>query len=414
MRETRSERLPGSPLGAMLARDRLVRLRWTALGGQLATICFAAFALGYPVSAAPVIVVMGLTSATNLALARCSDERALPAALLFDLGALTALLAATGGASNPFSVLYLVHVALAAVMLGPAWAWRVAVAAVSGFALLFPFTDPHAMHGGRVEAHLAGMWAAFGVTAAGIAWFVARLATAVRDRDRQITALRHQQERQDRVLALASLAAGAAHELGSPLSTIAVGAAEISALAGEGQPEIAEEAAAVREAVDRCRSIVSRLTQRAGASQGGGLAALTGPALSEALMERLGAEGRARVELQLGVDFVVTAPLEPLVEALVSLLQNALLAGPGRVSLAAETSADRVELRVTDEGVGMEPEVLARLGEPFFTTRAPGEGTGLGVFLATRLAESLGGGLSVRSTPGMGTVATLRLPRSAP
>ena len=409
-----TDRLLRSASRAPLARDRLVRLRWAALGGQLATICFAAFSLGYPVRAAPVLVVMGLTAATNLALARSADERALPAALLFDLGALTALLAATGGASNPFSVLYLVHVALAAVMLGPTWTWRVALAAVSGFALLFPFTDPHAMHAARIEAHLAGMWAAFSVTAVGIAWFVARLATAVRDRDQQIAQLRHQQERQERVMALASLAAGAAHELGSPLSAIAVGAREIALMADGSHPEIAEEAAAMRAAVDRCRVIVSRLTQRAGASQGAGLTELRGPALAEALLERLSVADRARVELQLPVDLVAFAPLEPLVEALVSLLHNALLAGPGPVLLTATTEEERVELRVEDRGVGMDAGALARLGEPFFTTRAPGEGTGLGVFLATRLAESLGGGLSVRSTPGQGTVATLRLPRRAP
>lgn len=405
---------PPRPLPGALARDRLVRLRWTALGGQLATAGFAAFALGYPVSWAPLVGVIGLTALSNLGLARSQDSRALPAALLFDLAALTALLAATGGASNPFSALYLVHVALAAVMLGPGWAWRVALAAIGGFALLFPFTDPHAMHSARIEAHLAGMWAAFGVTAAGIAWFVARLAQAVRERDAEIAALRQRQERHERVLGLATLAAGAAHELGSPLSAIAVGAREIALLAGQDQPEIAEEAAALRASVERCRQIVGRLTGRAGAPRGEGVVNLPLSALEAPLRARLAPADQGRVHSSLPADLVVRAPLEPLVEALGSLVQNALLAGPGPVQVRGEAGPDQVQLLVEDQGAGMSPEALDRLGEPFYTTRPPGEGMGLGVFLAAQLAESLGGELVARSTLAVGTTVELRLPGRAP
>jgi two-component system sensor histidine kinase RegB len=396
------------------ARDRLVRLRWAALGGQLATVSFAAFALGFPVSWLPMAVVVGLTGLSNLALARSQDPRALPAALLFDLAALTALLANTGGASNPFSVLYLVHVALAAVMLGSGWAWRVALVAVAGFALLFPFTDPHAMHRGTIEAHLAGMWAAFGVTAAGIAWFVARLAAAVRERDAQIAALRQRQERHERVLGLATLAAGAAHELGSPLSAIAVGAREIALLAGERQPEIAEEAAALRIAVDRCRQIVGRLTHRAGVPRGDSLSPLPLSALEAGLRARWSPAEAARIALALPGDWTVRAPLDPLVEAVGALVDNALRAGPGAVRLSAEVTETGLLLQVEDQGVGLDPALLSRIGEPFFTTRPPGEGTGLGVFLASRLAETLGGALLIRSTLGVGTTALLTLPGARP
>ncbi len=403
-------RLSAGPLPAVMARDWLVRLRWAALGGQLATIGFAAFALSYPVAAAPVVAVLILTALSNLVLARSAQPAAVPAALLFDLIGLTALLAATGGASNPFSVLYLVHVALAAVLLGPGWTWRIALAAVGGFAALFPFTDPHAMHAGLVEAHLGGMWVAFGVTAAGIAWFVARLARDVRERDERLAALQQQHEREERVIALATLAAGAAHELGSPLSAIAVGAREIALLAGPDSPEILEEAEALRAQVERCRDIVARLTQRAGASQGDGLARVHLDALEGALRGRLTASELSRVELDLPAELVVFAPLHALAEALASLVQNALLAGPGPVRVRARQAGERVTLRVEDEGVGMAPEVLLHLGEPFFTTRPAGQGMGLGVFLARRLTESLGGNIRYTSKTGQGTAAELELP----
>jgi two-component system sensor histidine kinase RegB len=202
--------------------------------------------------------------------------------------------------------------------------------------------------------------------------------------------------------------------LGSPLSAIAVGAREIALLAGDRQPEIAEEAAALRIAVDRCRQIVGRLTHRAGVPRGDGLTPLPLSALEAGLRARWSPAEAARIALALPGDWTVRAPLDPLVEAVGALVDNALRAGPGAVRLSAEVTETGLLLQVEDQGVGLDPALLSRIGEPFFTTRPPGEGTGLGVFLASRLAETLGGALLIRSTLGVGTTALLTLPGARP
>lgn len=391
-----------------LARDWLVRLRWGAVAGQVATVGFAWLAFDRPLPFLPLAGVVGLTALSNVALARARRARAIPAAVFFDIGALTTLLALSGGASNPFSALFLVHVALAAALLGPAWTWRAALAAMIGFGLLFPFTDPHAMHqgAGLLNAHLLGMWVAFGVAAAAIASFVARVVSAMRAREQEVAALRRAAEEQEKVVALATLAAGAAHELGQPLAVIAVASREVEEL-GEGP--VVEEARAIRRAVDRARGIVTRLTQRAGA----GLAEPAEPLRFGELAAELRAEltpadaARLRVE---GEALALRAPRTGLREALSGLVRNALLAGEGEVWLRARDDGAGALLEVEDTGVGMEEAVLRRAGEPFFTTRPEGRGMGLGLFLVRRFAASLGGRLDLRSAPGQGTKATLWLP----
>ena len=404
---------PGAFTDPALARPWLVRLRWGALAAQGVTVLFAARSLGARLPLAPVLALLGLTAVSNLGLARSRHPQAIPAMILLDLGVQTALLALCGGASNPFSVLYLVYLTLTAVLLGPRWTWGVAIASTLGFALLFLFNDPHLMHGGegRVQAHLLGMWAAFALAGGGIAWFVGRLARVLGEREIELARLRRQTETQERVLALATLAAGAAHELGSPLAAIAVGAREIEVLAGERDPEVAGEARAVRAQVERCKGIIGRLSQRAGAAQAEPPAPVRLDQAWAAAQTRLVDLDTARVTARSQPeDLVLVAPPEALAEALASLVRNALQAGAGAVLLVAAAEGDGVRITVTDRGVGMAPEVLARVGEPFYPTRAPGVGMGLGVFLSRRFAEGLGGALDLDSAPGQGTVVTLRLP----
>lgn len=400
-----------------LGREWLVRLRWGAALAQIATLAFADLALGFPPPWAVAVALLGLTAASNVALARSAHPRAMPAAVVLDVLVLTAILALTGGASNPFSVLYLLHVALAAVLLGPRWTTLVAGLAAAGFGLLFLVTDPHAMHragAGAMQAHLWGMWVAFAVTGAGISWFVAQLAAALRAREAELQGLRQRAEQQERVVSLATLAAGAAHELGSPLGAIAVSAREIELLAPEGS-ELAEEARAQRVQVDRCRLIVARLSQRAGAAQAEPSQHISITTLWAELAATLPPRDAARTHfVPHPTDGTVWAPPVQLREALGSLVRNALQAGPGPVRVEAAEEHGQLALVVLDAGVGMPPAVLARVGEPFFTTRGPGEGMGLGLFLARRFAEGLGGALVIDSQPEAGTCARLTLPRDPP
>lgn len=396
---------------ADLGRAWLVRLRWAVVGGQIATVLFAWLALGFPMHPWVALGLICTTAASNRLLQRVEHPAVIHVAVLLDLVVLTAILALTGGASNPFSVLYLLHVALAAVLLGTAWTAAVAVLAALGFGLLFAVTDPHAMHSagaGAMQAHLWGMWLAFAATGAGISYFVAHLASALRQREAELTRLRRVAENQERVVSLATLAAGAAHELGSPLAAIAVAAREIQLLAPEGS-EIAEEAAAQRQQIDRCRAIIARLSQRAGAPQAEAANDIAVATLWAELAATLAPRDATRVQFQEAPAVLIQCAARDLREALGSLLQNALLAGPGPVQVHASYTTEKVCLSVEDSGVGIPADVQARLGEPFLTTRPVGEGMGLGLFLARRFAEGLGGTLDVASKPGQ-TRVSLTLP----
>jgi two-component system sensor histidine kinase RegB len=402
------------PPRTSLGRDWLVRLRWGQLVGLSATALFGAFGLDLSPQPAVLVGLLVAMVASNLALGRSEREGALPAAMLLDLGLLTGLLLVSGGASNPFSVLYLLHVALAAVLLSPGWTSVFTLLAVLGFGGLFPFTDPHAMHkggAGVMAAHLWGMWAAFAVTGAGISWFVARLARALRDREAELEGLRRDRETRERVLSLGTLAAGAAHELGSPLAAVAVSAREVEWMAGD-NVELREEARSIRAAVERCKSIVGRLTQRAGAGRAEAAEEVELYGMLSALRDELSPKEAERLRLPApGEAASVRAPPVALAEALRSVLSNALRAGPGEVRVEVRAEGATLRLEVQDVGEGMAAAVLARAGEPFFTTRPTGEGMGLGLFLARQTLEGLGGTLRLRSSAGRGTQVELVIPR---
>src|SRR5688572_15842072 len=177
--------------------------------------------------------LIGVTAATNLGLellfrsGRTAGDRWIASVLTFDTMVLTAFLMASGGPANPFSVLYLVHVTLAAVLLPTTMTWFLVAISSGGFALLFVVSDDtmHAHDG--YGSHLQGMWIAYTIAAIVIAYFVGRLSLALRRRDAELASLREEASKNARLASLTTLAAGAAHELNTPLSTVAVVAKEI-------------------------------------------------------------------------------------------------------------------------------------------------------------------------------------------
>jgi two-component system sensor histidine kinase RegB len=331
-----------------------------------------------------------------------------------DVALLTALLGLNGGASNPFTALYLVHVALAAVMLGARWTWWIAGLSAAGYGALFPITDAHFMHAAgqdHMNAHLLGMWAALVVAGAGISYFVADLAAQVRAREAELGRLKDAAQRRAKLDALATLAAGAAHELGTPLGVIAVAAREIELGLEAGDPaeSLLPEAQALSRAAGRCREILSRMAGAAGAPSGAAIEAVAWQSLAADLRNRLEATEQPRVEVTGAVERV-RAPRMALVDALHALVRNGLLAGATRVEVDATVERDQCRITVHDDGAGMPAQVLERAGEPFFSTRAEGQGTGLGLYLTRSLVELLGGQMNIESTPGAGTRVVLHLP----
>jgi two-component system, sensor histidine kinase RegB len=408
----------------------LVRLRWGAVVGQLLTIGVVDRVMGIRLPLTPLLGVVGLEAVSNLALMLWLRERRrvpgwmLPAAMAIDVLFLTGLLFFTGGPFNPFSFLYLVHIALGAVVLRPVWTWSlVALSLACSGALYYvhiwlelDYSDPRS-HMQHMNMHLEGMWIAFAVAAAFIVYFVTRVRRALARREADLAAERALAARNERLASLATLAAGAAHELATPLATIALVAREMERIAErERSSPVLDDIRLIRGQVDRCRTILSQLSADAGASTGESFASISLSELVALALEGLPPSPPVQTSFPPGSDRKLMAPRRALSQALRAVMKNAQDASadgaPVRVTALAQ--GDLLQLQVIDRGAGMPPDVLARAGEPFFTTKAPGRGMGLGLFVARSLLASLGGTFDLQSTAGSGTTVSMSFPAVPP
>ena len=402
----------------------LVRLRWSTIVGQLITIVAVRFAMQLPIPLAPLVVLVALEVGVNVACvaaARAAEPQEwwLAAGMALDVVVFTGLLYYTGGPLNPFSFLYLVPIAVAAITVRAAWTWALVALSLAGSAVLvatheeLPLAGDHARH---MRLHLQGMWVAFGVAAAFIVYFLLRVRRALEARDAELAASRGREARQERLASLATLAAGAAHELATPLSTIAVVAKDLErdVVGAGGAAQALEDARLVRRQVERCREILARMRADAGETAGEGFAPVTVlQLLRQTVSTGAGDRPPVRTEVDDGLSAMrVTVPERALVQALRVLVENAQQASPpgSEVTVRVRREGDFIRFEVRDRGTGMGPEVLSRVGEPFYTTKPAGQGMGLGVFLARAVAERLGGALALESAVGRGTVVTFSVP----
>jgi two-component system, sensor histidine kinase RegB len=413
-------------LAPSLALPWIITLRYGIVIGQALLVLLAHYVFGVALPIAWCAIPLAVTAASNVWLRRVADPArvrpALGSILALDILCLTALLALSGGPANPFTLLYLVYITLSAVVLSKAWTWALGLLAFAGFGVLFPvhvrvslFEAHHTVDG--FGAHLIGMWLAFAAATLLITVFIGKVSEALHTREQEVLLLQSQLARHERLASIVTLAAGAAHELGTPLATIAVASKDLE-LHGANvsrDPDVTEEARLIRAEVDRCRRILQQMSDRAAEPLGD----VAGPLELKAVLERVrsGLSPRAQDRLRTAVngdgrEAVLCA--DATIQALSALVKNALEASAANqsVSLGAERTAATVRFTVKDAGQGMGPDTLKRLGEPFFTTKAPGSGMGLGIFLVRAYAERLEGTLVFESETGTGTTAVLELPAS--
>nr|WP_217911130.1 ATP-binding protein [Myxococcus sp. AM011] len=408
-----------------IALGWLVRLRWHAVGGSALTVFVAVRGLGFDLPVLPLLAVVATTGVSNLLLtlwllrAPVVKAHHLGGVLAFDTMLLTALLALSGGPDNPFAMLYLVHVTLAALVLGPRWTVGLSLLSILGPALLLhvhvPLRELAHVSGSAPSGsrHVLGMWVAFMLTVMLIALMVARVSAALRDRQEALVRAQLLAARAEKLASLSTLAAGAAHELGTPLGTIAIAANELEALILEEPHEALEDARLIRDQVERCRDILERMSARAGQTYGEVPEQTTTGVVLERLREQLSTGELARLRFEESPDLSLCFPMRGLVQVLANLVRNGLHASDASqapVTVRVSGDAGRTTFVVEDQGTGISREVLERLGEPFFTTKPPGQGMGLGLFLGQTFAELCGGRLELSSEEGRGTRATLELP----
>jgi two-component system sensor histidine kinase RegB len=402
----------------------IVRLRWGAVAGQVITILVAGRFLLRPLPLQTMLMVCAALTVVNLGvqlwLSRGGrpTDRSCGLNLLADIAALTALLALSGGGENPFALLFLVHITIAAVTLPARWSIFLAAASVLAFSslMLLPAHEL-VLRGEQAAIDVRARWIAFCVAAAFICTFSLRMSEALRRRGTELDRARSDAEAAERLAALGTLAAGTAHELNTPLGTIAILAGELAAqLDGDRR----QEAEAIRGQVRRCKEIIGGMLAPRGGDDFEEPKEFELAPVLEATLSRW-QEGRPGPRPQLNIDpkamrARARLPVHAFERAVANLLDNAAEATEGksgrsvRVSLAR--SGEELRLTVADNGVGIPEPLLRRIGEPFFTTKEPGRGTGLGLYLARNVVERQGGEMRVESNEGAGTSITLAVPEA--
>ncbi len=412
----------------------LLRWRWVAAFGQLVTILGARFGLGVALPVGPLLSIVGFTLATNAVLwfawkrqiqTKCGPlfesqgEGWLAAVMGVDMIALSALLSLTGGFSNPFAVFYFVNLSLSAVLLPPRSHWLLTAVAVAAMCAVFNFHRTLPGWGpGPGESNPLGQLSlllAFCGCACVVVYFIRRVVNELKQRESELRLAEKNRAAGERLESLATLAAGAGHELASPLSTIAVIANDLSRhLEGaEVRQSVRDDVLLIRQELDHCRSILHRMSSHAGHELAEEIAEVEIGDVVEQVMSGVRTRDLVSVELSESVSaLMIRAPLEGLAQAIRGLVQNALDASlpEGSVRWSNSASAGYVQMVIRDQGDGMDPATLARAGEPFFTTKEPGKGMGLGLFLARNVIERFDGTLRLSSTPTKGTTVEIRIP----
>jgi two-component system sensor histidine kinase RegB len=402
----------------------LARLRWAQIAGQAATVLAGQFLLegALPMAALFGVIAVGLVSNLVIELhffgdrrssddvARPVHERQIALVMMLDIAVLTGLLYFTGGPNNPFAFLYVVQIALATVLMQARWTWMLVGLSFVGFGILLIAHQPLEIPDQR---RAVGMWVALGVASAFVVYFLRRILLALGERDAELTHARGLAARQERLASLATMAAGAAHELSTPLGTVALAAKELErALTRTGAPELAADARLIREQVGRCRVILDQMSQGAGTVGENVATSTVGELLDEVL---IGIRDMPVVHRDVSPELARTAlrlPPRAVSQALRSLVTNAQDASPptSAVVVSARGGDTTLELVIRDRGAGMPTEILERIGEPFYTTKPPGRGMGLGLFLARAVVEAVGGTLQIDSVAGEGTEVRVALP----
>lgn len=401
------------------------RLRWARAAIDLSVIAVAWLfpRLDFPLrQLVPLLLcsaLLSLLSASRLSRGQAVPRYLAASDLLLQPILLTGLLELTGGPFNPFAVIYVVPVALAALTVGAVPGVGVAICGAAGYGLLsfWHLTEIDAGHHrlNDFPTHLFTMWVSIALAAELATYFLVQASNALARREHQLETMRQQAARADRLVSLTTLAAGAAHELSTPLATIALASRELERSAADRGtvPDLAEDARLIRAEVDRCRAILDQMSGRAGGSAVDDPEEFAISALFDDVRERVPRDlaGRIIVELPASLP-TVTLPRAGLTQAVLSLVMNALDASrPGvDTPVVVRVALDEgvLSVAVVDSGTGMSPDVLQRAGEPFYTTKEPGRGLGLGLFLARVYAERAGGTLSLSSADT--TTATLEVP----
>jgi two-component system sensor histidine kinase RegB len=405
----------------------LVGLRWLAIVGQAIGVIFVDSGLGYPLPLVECLSLIALSALVNLVLTLRFGASDRPSAMVstvqlaYDLCQLGGLLALTGGLQNPFSLLLLAPVSVSATTLPQRSTLMLAAVAIilaSVIAVLhlpLPWDPAEPISLPRI--YVIGIWVSLLCGVVFIAAYTNRVAHEARLLADALTATELALSRHEQLSALDGLAAAAAHELGTPLSTIALAAKEMKADIPPGP--LADDVDLIIAQSARCRAILAKL-RNLGAEPGDPFASVTlGELLAEVSKPLETPEKAVLIRLdEASTEPVITRSVG-LLYGLGNLIENAVQFATAAVTVEASWDRATVGVVITDDGPGFPDDLVARLGEPYLTTRprdpqsdatGPG-GLGLGIFIAKTLLERTGAKLGFDNAPGGGARVRVTWPR---
>lgn len=407
--------------------DNLRRLFWlrnVAILGQAAAVLAVWAFLRVPIPLEPVgIVIAVLVGLNALTWWRLRIGGGISAWILFcqlvaDVLQFTALLYFTGGAANPFVSLYLVPLAIAATVLPVTLIWVLAVFTVLCYSLLMLVFEPtpHDHHSMLYDfnLHVIGMWMNFVLSAGLVAFFVSAMGSALRRHQRMLADAREQALRDEQLVALGTLAASTAHELGTPLATMTLGVDELRDELGVPSAEAIEQLELLKSQIHRCKDALSILSASAGnlRAVGGGAMSLNrylGSLVDEWLQSRPGVHLDSSIEGPEPVPRVIAE--RTLTQALTNILDNAADVSGDDVSFYARWGGDRLSVVISDRGPGLPRHLERRVGKSPLSPQ--GSGLGLGLFLSHGIIERLGGRVTLGERSGGGLETRVDLPLKA-
>lgn len=407
---------------------QLIELRWIAVIGQITTIASAIMIFRIELPLVHMLQVLACLIAFNVAShLRWHERRPVSngemfLAILVDVSSLTVLLYLSGGTTNPFAFLYLLQVIVSAVLLDVLWTWSIVMVTIACMAGLAIYAQPLALpfdHArGIGSLYVQGLLVCFALNAALLVMFISRISDNVRDKATQLAALRQRAAEEEHIVRMGLLASGAAHELGTPLSTVSVILGDWKRMpAFRDDPELLGELTEMQTQLKRCKAIVSGILLSAGEARGESAERTTISRFLNELAEGWEASRPVRTFIynnRIAEDLPVASD-SALRQTIDNLLDNALEASPDWVYMDAHIDERTLVLTVFDRGPGFAPSMLAHFGKPYHSTKGK-PGGGLGLFLAVNVVRKLGGTVTARNRrldEGGGAEVSVRLPLAA-
>lgn len=401
---------------------QLIQLRWIAVIGQITTIVIvmAGFDIALPLAQMLQILVcliaFNIASTLRWKEGRPVTNAALFFALLVDVATLTGQLYFSGGITNPFVFLFLLQVILSALLLEVWSTWSIVGITGLCLALLSLFSMPLPLpidrQNGLASLYVDGLLLCFLLNAGLLVFFIARINRNQHAANAELSTLRQLAVEEDHIVRMGLLASGAAHELGTPLSTMSVILGDWRRMpAMRNDPQLLEDLTEMQTQLQRCKTIVSGVLMSAGEARGESSVKTT---LCTFLDQVAAAWPTTRPLATLEYDNQIAQDLpvvfdSSLRQLLGNLLDNAFEASSQWVRLEASRDAELLHVRVMDSGPGFAPAILANFGRPYQSTKGR-PGGGLGIFFSVNVARKLAGSLTARNRPEGGALVELTLP----